>query len=73
MKDLLGHEVKEDKIRFVPLKVRFRPGMEPRVDCVYEGVRGTRISTCKKCPRYVKIALGGVYCRSGISKEVRDE
>ena len=62
-RDLVETEEEIQKLRFVPLKPRARPGSEPKVDCQFDGWEGTRISKCRKCGRFVRIELGGVRCR----------
>lgn len=57
------------KHRFVPLLTRAKPGSEPKVDCQFDGMDGTRISSCKKCGRFVRIELGGIRCRSAVDEE----
>jgi len=58
-------ETEEDiqRLRFVPLKIRLKPGDEPKVECQFWSWDGTPISKCRECARFVRIELGGVRCR----------
>ena len=62
-KDLVETEEEIRQLRFVPLKIRLKPGDEPKVDCQFCGWTGTPISKCRTCARFVRIELGGVRCR----------
>ena len=62
-RDLVETEEEIRQLRFVPLKTRAKPGSEPKVDCQFGGMEGTRISLCRTCARFIRIELGGIRCR----------
>ena len=62
-KDMFETEAQIRQLRFVPLKIRVKPGREPKVDCQFWSFDGTPISKCRECARFVRIELGGVRCR----------
>ena len=69
-RDLIETEEDIQQLRFVPLKIRLKPGDEPKVACQFWSRDGTPISKCRLCARFVRIELGGVRCRKATKGEV---